>query len=213
MIICVLMVRHSLIFSLAAGSLAFPACNKPPAKSLERVSEEYVSDPNSVGFDIVPLPNAGSAHQWLATYTSQSKTARFRIELSPSSPIDDKESREFNVESGKGQLIAEPGSDASVLIADLRKALEAKAIPDKVSRVGSLPFLFVSFGTNQSQASGGGFSAKPPGNWTPMKIFIGKGEQEGQVFLNLNPVLKKGQFSIKDADYGDIVLAQLARVL
>ncbi len=46
-----------------------------------------------------------------------------------------------------------------------------------------------------------------------MKIFIGKENQEGQVFLNLNPVIKECQFSIKDADYGDIVLAQLARVL
>ena len=46
-----------------------------------------------------------------------------------------------------------------------------------------------------------------------MKIFIGEGEEEGEVFLNLNPVIKKGQFSIKDAEYGDIVLRQLARVL
>jgi len=33
------------------------------------------------------------------------------------------------------------------------------------------------------------------------------------VFFNLNPVLGKGQFSIKDADYGDIVLRQLSSVL
>jgi hypothetical protein len=46
-----------------------------------------------------------------------------------------------------------------------------------------------------------------------MKIFIGDGDQQGEVFLNLNPVLRKGQFSIKDPDYGDIVLAQLASVL
>jgi hypothetical protein len=46
-----------------------------------------------------------------------------------------------------------------------------------------------------------------------MKILIGKGEQEGDMFLNLNPVIKKGQFSIKDPEYGDILLAQLARVL
>jgi hypothetical protein len=44
-----------------------------------------------------------------------------------------------------------------------------------------------------------------------MKIFVARGDREGQVFLNLNPVLKKGQFSIKDADYGDMVLAQLAQ--
>ena len=46
-----------------------------------------------------------------------------------------------------------------------------------------------------------------------MKLFIGEGEQEGKVFLNLNPVLKQGQFSIKDPEYGDIVLAQLVRLL
>jgi len=46
-----------------------------------------------------------------------------------------------------------------------------------------------------------------------MKIFIGEGDQKGEVFLNLNPVLGKGQFSIKDPDYGDTVLGQLASVL
>ena len=71
----------------------------------------------------------------------------------------------------------------------------------------------MTFGQHQSQATDGGFFANPPGNWTPMKIFIGEGDQEGEVFLNLNPVLAKGQFSIKDPDYGDIVLRQLASVL
>jgi len=46
-----------------------------------------------------------------------------------------------------------------------------------------------------------------------MKIFIGKGDQEGQVFLNLNPVSGSGPFSIKDPEYGDIVVARLAEVL
>jgi hypothetical protein len=71
----------------------------------------------------------------------------------------------------------------------------------------------VSFEANESQVLGGGFALQPRGNWTPMKIFIGEGEQEGEVFLNLNPVLKKGQFSIKDPNYGDMVLVRLAEVL
>ncbi len=45
-----------------------------------------------------------------------------------------------------------------------------------------------------------------------MKIFIGEND-EGQVFLNINPDLRKGEFSIKDSEYGNFVLAQLARVL
>jgi hypothetical protein len=114
---------------------------------------------------------------------------------------------------GEGRFVAEPGSDASVLLFDLKKALEAKALPSKVQRVESLPFTFVDIGDNLSQAAGGGFSVAPPGNWTAIKIFIGEGEQEAQVFLNINPVIRRGQFSIKDPDYGDLVVAQLAKVL
>ena len=64
-----------------------------------------------------------------------------------------------------------------------------------------------------SQATGGGFGAKPPGNWTAIKIFLGAGDQEGEVFLNLNPKIGKGQFSMKDAEYGELVLTELAKVL
>jgi len=204
---------RSAVCFLRAAIVGACACNHPATVTQQKTEEQYVSDPGSVGFDIEPMQSKGSTRQWLATYTSQGKTAKFRIELSLSKPLDDKESREFNVESGQGRLISEPGSDASVLLVDLKRALEAKTIPPKIQRVSSLPFRFVSFGSNESQAPGGGFRPEPPGNWTPTKIFIGKGEQEGQVFLNLNPVTRKGQFSIKDPDYGDIVLAQLARVL
>jgi hypothetical protein len=31
--------------------------------------------------------------------------------------------------------------------------------------------------------------------------------------MNMNPILKKGQFSTKDEEYGDAVLARLAEVL
>ena len=175
--------------------------------------EQYVPSPGAVGFHIEALPDNKSAHQWLATYDVKGKTAKFRIELSSSKPFGDRGSLDFNVETGNGRLIAEPGSNASVLLDDLKTALEAKKLPAKIQRVSNLPFVFVTFGGNNSQAPGGGFNAEPPGNWTPMKIFLGDGEQEGEVFLNLNPVIKMGQFSIKDADYGDIVLAHLARVL
>jgi hypothetical protein len=75
--------------------------------------------PGSVGFDIEPLRSESSSKQWLATYTSQAKIARFRIELSASKPLEEKDSLDFDFESGTGRFIAEPGSDASVLLADL----------------------------------------------------------------------------------------------
>ena len=175
--------------------------------------EQYLPEPSAIAFDIEPVDSKEPGSKYLATYASQGKTARFRIELAPSKPPGDKESRSVRIQAGKGRLVAEPGSDASVLLVDLKNALEAKELPSKVQRIESLPFNFVIFGNNNSQASGGGFSAEPPGNWTPMKLFFGDGEQECEVFLNLNPVIKKGQFSIKDPDYGDELLRQFAKVL
>jgi len=149
---------------------------------------------------------------WLASHSAKGKTANFRIELEAPKRLEDNEAKPFDIHNGQGRFIAEPGSDASALLSDLKNVLEAKTLPE-VQRAGTLPFTFVSFGSHQSQAPAGGFNADPPGNWTPMKVFVGEGEQEGEFYLNLNPALKKGQFSIKDPDCGDIVLGQLAKVL
>ena len=57
-------------------------------------------------------------------------------------------------------------------------------------------------------------SDNPPGDWMMVKIFLPKGsDDEGELFLNLNPLLSKGEFSIKDSDYGDYLLKQFAKVL
>ncbi len=207
------MTPGSLFLRSAFGSIVLFGCSLPSTRTQEPVEEHYIPVAGSVGFDIEQLPSDDPAQHWLATYDSKGKVAKFRIELGPPKALEDKESKDFDIRQGEGRFVAEPGSDASVLLADLKNALEAKKFPAKVQRARDLPFVFVRFGQNQSQDTGGGFNDQPPGHWTPIKLFIGKGEQEGQVFLNLNPVIKKGQFSIKDPDYGDIVLAYLARVL
>ena len=46
-----------------------------------------------------------------------------------------------------------------------------------------------------------------------MKIFLGEGDDEAEVFLNINARIGKGQFSMKDPDYGDLALKHLAMVL
>jgi len=173
----------------------------------------YVPNIDSVGFDISPVVAAQPHSEWIATYNSQGKTAKFRILLQSGNSMGGSGTQGLEIQSGKGMLIAEPGSDPSILLLDLKKALQAKVLPKKVKRVASLAFDFASFGNKQSRIPDGGFSGKPPGNWTPMKLFIGEGDQESEVFLNLNPVLGKGEFSIKDEDYGNSVLAALATVL
>jgi hypothetical protein len=190
------------------------ACEHAPNESGSRTAEPYIQNSNSVGFDIAPAPKTDSSTSaWLATYFAQGKVARFRIEFGQGQRHDSKDLKDFPITTGNGRFVAEPGSDPSVLLSDLKKALEAKTLPSRVTRTASLPFTFVSLGEDMSQAAGGGFNVTPPGHWVAIKIFLVEGEQEGEFFLNLNPVSKKGQFSIKDEDYGDFVLSQLAKVL
>lgn len=127
--------------------------------------------------------------------------------------MDSEAATSFKMSSGEGDIVAAADSDSSTMLLALAKALEAKHVPAHVHRATRLPFTYVILGQNNSQVIGGGFSAKPPGNWTAMKIFVGDGEDEGEFFLNFNPVSRKAQFSEKDVDYGDIVLAKLATVL
>ena len=105
------------------------------------------------------------------------------------------------------------GSENSVLLEDLKKALDAKEFPQKVSRIKELPFNAAIIGEQQSRDAAGGYSNRPKGDWTLLKLFLPKGGDDGEVFLNINPVMGKAEFSIKDSDYGNYVLEQLAKVL
>ena len=200
------MSRYFVISCLAVFMLVAGACKR-------QSSETYIPDEESLGFDIEPVKAADGTSQFVATYSAQGKTARFRIQFGQARVATNAEAKAPKIEFGKGKFIAEPGSDASVLLIDLKKALDAKTLPGKAQRAGELPFTYATLGEHLSQGAQGGFSDRPSGDWTTRKIFIEQGEQEGEVYLNFNPVIKKAQFSIKDPDYGDFLLAQLAKVL
>jgi len=206
------MIRYAVLLGLVIV-LAFGAgCNRP---TQPKIMEKYVVSENAVGFTISPLPSENGCDRWLASYIAGGKTAQFVIEFSRVQTSDTSD-KQFPIKFGKGRFVAHAGSDASVLLQDLKKALEAKNLPSKVKRSDVLPFTFANIGENVSQSSDGGFSMEPPGNWTTIKLFIGedgKEEDEGEVFLNLNPAIKMAEFSIKDPDYGDALLANFAKVL
>jgi hypothetical protein len=190
--------------------VSLAACSRNSDKPSDVKVEPAGPFEGAVAFEIRPIDSRSGSRQWLATYAAAGKIAKFRIELGPGH-AGDEEDKTLHVSFGKGRFLGEPGSDASAFLVDLKKALEAKTLPNKVVRVTSLPFEFAVLGENQSRSSDGGFNTKPPGDWTAMKIFVADGE--GEVFLNLNTAGNMAEFSIKDSDYGDIVLAQLAKVL
>ncbi len=200
------------VFCLSAALLA-AACSRPASAPSGRVVEAYAPSSGAIGFDLTPLPSPSGSSQWKATYSSKGKTAIFQIELGPAKVSGGSNPSDFVIKSGEGKFVAERGSDASILLADLKIALEAKALPFNIRRASSIPFTFVSIGENLSQAQNGGLNVKPPGNWTAIKLFMGEGEEECELFFNVNSAIGKGEFSIKDPDYGDLLLAQFAKVL
>jgi hypothetical protein len=147
----------------------------------------------------------------MVSYSSEGKIAKFKIEFGSSHAIDSPGSSDFAMKSGKGRLIAVAGSDASILLQNLKKEMEAKTLPAKVQRAASVPFTFVIFGEHDSQVPGGGFRGNPPGHWTAAKLFLGEGENESEVFFNFNSVIRKAEFSMEDPGYGIFYSPNLPR--
>jgi hypothetical protein len=190
-----------------------PACRRYADTPAGSIAEPGISDPYTVRFDISPLRNMNEGTAWLAKYASQGRVAKFRIEFAAAKDDSAGAPKTPQFKFGKGSIQSESGSDASVLLVDLKKALEAKTLPVKVQRSESLSFTYAVLGEYQSRRSDGGFTDKPSGHWTATKIFIPTGDEDVEVFFNFNPVIGKAEFSQKDSDYGDEVLAKLATVL
>ena len=163
--------------------------------------ETYVADPDSVAFDLIQVHPDG---EFIATYAAHEKVAKFRIQLDSADPTAK------NLAVGKGRFLPESGSDSAAILTDLAKVLEAKKIPKKVARARFVPFEYVLLGDSMSKGKNG-FVDTPAGNWSMLKLFFGNDDAE--LFLNVNQAIHKGEFSIKDPDYGDYLVAQLAKVL
>src|SRR5258707_11569589 len=205
------MIRWPTMCTAAVAFVLLQGCNRVADRSL--VVEHHPSDEASVTFDLEPLQSGDGSRQWIGIYNSLGKIARFRIDFGAAESTPGKTAGDSGVKSGEGTLIPEPGSDSSVLLVDLQKALRARTAPKPPLTKTSIPFTYVNIGENLSQARTGGFNANPPGNWTALKLIFGEGDRESEIFLQINASIKKGQFSMKDPGYGDLALAELAKVL
>jgi len=190
----------------AAALLLFAGCSRQQKEESGARVQPYSPAEGSIAFDIASASGSQNVHGWSAKYDDGGKVARFNIELER-----ERKSKDYGMTFGKGRFVSQRDSDASIFLAKLKIALDAKTLPKKVTRVDSLPFEFVTLGENMSRSQDGGFSQRPRGDWMAFKIFLRGGEAE--VYMNLNPVNGKAEFSIKDSDYGDDVLAELAKVL
>lgn len=188
------------IFRLLIPALLATLCSGPHAQE----------ESGGVSFRISEVSNStvGDAREyvWLATHETKSAKAQFLISIQLK-----------QVQGGslfafsKGYFARVPGSQSSELLKQLAVALAANKPRLSESKVQKLPFDFAILGTGLTRESGGGFSSKPAGSWIATKVFLAKGE--GEVFLNIDPRASIGEFSIKDEDYGNIVVFELSKVL
>jgi hypothetical protein len=103
----------------------------------------------------MPIPSPSGASRWKATYSAKGKTAIFRIALDPAKTSGGSDPANLIIKSGEGRFVAETGSDASILLSDLKIAPEAKTLPSKVRSAPSISITFRNIGENLSQAHDG----------------------------------------------------------
>ncbi|HWR14549.1 MAG TPA: hypothetical protein VN577_06955 [Terriglobales bacterium] len=209
--ICVIVT--ALVFSVSLLSCSRKNADVPaPATSEATVSEE----PTSVELDITPEGKQTDDHwRYRATYTKNGQTAKFIIDMKVSnSNADQVPGRgDFKIKSGRGSFVADPTSQNAALLDDLKQALMATTMPSHKIRVRELPFEFVSLGENLTRDRNGGLADTNQGKWVGAKIFLGAGDDESEVFFNFEKGGGKAEFSLKDEEYGNGVLNELAKVL
>jgi hypothetical protein len=115
-----------------------------------------------------------------------------------------------------GALVRRPDSDCTSFLTALAHELGFQGELPSPKPVDRLDCSLAVLGRNLSRSTqqaqfAGGFAAEPAGNWTSTKLFFG--DDEGEVFLNLDPVEGVGEFSLKDEDYASVVVTELAKIL
>ena len=209
--------RVTIVVLLAIGFMA--SCTKPPQTEPAHVAKAPTvpasTDPDelpTVMFDLKPIHSAGSlgGDDFDCEYRSHSKSAKFRLAFSVNAARIEGDP---TVTKFEGKFIAVPNSDNSVLIDDLRVALDGKKLPSKQERAQELAFDAIVLGDHMKRESDGSHSPGPGGNWTVLKLFLPRGHEEAQIFLSVNLKEGKGDFCMKDPDYAGYLLQEFAKVL
>jgi len=183
----------SLLFALATACVCI-------GDASAQSTQDYVQ------FKIAPVSTSQKSTEEMAWQASYGADEKFIISLRLGHPSP-KEMFTFS----KGSISHVAGSNSREFLKKLAVALGAKEVPRPTKRVKTLTFDTAILGTNQTRIEGGGFSGRPAGNWITTKIFLAGGN--GEVYLDIDPVSGVGEFSLKDEEYGNIVLRELASVL
>ncbi|HSR66857.1 MAG TPA: hypothetical protein VLU25_02855 [Acidobacteriota bacterium] len=196
------------IVIVLAGLLSAGGCLPSPSERLPS------HQPGSFSLTEVASKEAsgGTLKTWRAVSRSTGEESfAFRLEMLLK-PLQG----EIPMAFSQGAIIREPDADGRDFLKEIARAIEAEAdIPSHPERVDRLEFSTAILGTSLRRNVGddlvaGRFTSTKPGDWIVFKLFLG--EEEAEVYLNINPVSGEGEFAPKDTDYGPAVLRELAKV-
>lgn len=165
-------------------------------------SAETVQEVNPVPFKITAAePMAGGdpkAKSWLVTCGKD----KFLMDLvipsaSPSEAIP------FTT----GRFCRYQETDARQCLDSIARVLKATQVEAPRERSQCLPFQAAILGQNLNDH----LISPPRGTWIAAKVFVAEGE--GELYLNLSPETGEGEISIRDPEYGNVVVRELAKVL
>jgi hypothetical protein len=185
---------------LLLGALLLFAC-QPVEKRHEVPTADDDEDANTVPVTITATePMAGSdpnSETWLVSCGPD----KFLVNLI--TPAQQGERFAFTT----GRFCRYQKADARQCLESIARALEAKKIETPRERSECLPFQAAILGQDLNH----NLSSDPPGTWLAAKLFVADGE--GELYFNLSPKTGEAEISIKDSEYGDIVVRELAKVL
>ena len=148
---------------------------------------------------------------WTARYRSSSGATEFEIELEVAEPVAPSP-------FAHGAVIFRriAGSTPGTMLSDLSRCLGLRTAPTAGSPVDELRCDMSFMGSRLTRGTGpdmlaGSFTSSPPGDWIVGKVFFSDGE--GEVYLAVNPVERRGEFLAKDPEYSEAVVREFGRVL
>ncbi|MGY5776828.1 hypothetical protein [Rhizobium sp. LEGMi135b] len=168
--------------------------------------------PASLPFRIVPI-TGGSDPETLALmahYGEGQDQTKFLIEIQGPRKKDGSADLDTRASFSHGEFRHVASSRPTRFFEQLANTLSADSPIFSDAKQEILPFDIAFLGPPTMRFSGGGFGGGP-GDWYATKLFLAEGAAE--VYFNFNLKSGEAEFSMKDEDYGNIVLSELSKVI
>lgn len=204
-----------IFLALGVVGLSAAGCRKEVPRSEARVSPTAAPSSAGLGPGAFHLEELGRAvdgsTRYLARAEGGAAPCEFEIDVGNATAPPDSA---FALASAS--LIRRAASDCTRFLRELAPVLGFEGDLPAPPAASRLAVSLAVLGSNLSRGTGkeaiaGSFQKDPPGRWISTKLFLADGE--GEVFLNLDPTGRMGEFAIKDDDYATIVVTELAKVL